>query len=994
MVWRTARALGYCLIVAYAMLLCAPVLGGSLVECDNLSEANNYCRVSENGDCCGADLSNMQVALNLSATGSDASVDTNLAGGDLTCCMYTGDTPPTVEQIDANSSPCVQKRAITVSAAGSVSFTSANRFDALTEGVGVSLACYQNTDGARPLVEVLTSMQFEPKDPAEQESNTLIAVEAEDPTFNVTQDDGDTWTSVSPANASGTAMQVLPDDGTSNTATFTSTAPRLDFALNFANTGTHYLWVRGASVDSQSDSVHAGLNGSAVATADNIGWFNTSFDWSNLDFDSERITLSIPSTGQHTVNFWAREDGFILDRFLLTTDADYVPTGLGPDASPSVDVVATPVLTASRSFATTMDVTMSTTTSGATIYYTTDGSTPDDGDTEYTAPVTITNTTTVKAIATKADYADSSVATATYTETGGADLTGRSDVYYVRADVGSDAAAGTSYAAAWRTLAKVNSTVSATSSKVCLFGEFENQTLTMDWDGVAGDTAWAATCYESGGAVYRYDQGPSPKTADADKAQIDGTWEPDDCNPATLHANQSSGDCTAAWPTGNPDAVPSVWYQALVSLKCSYCEFRGVKVIGSAWGGIEINEGAQGNEQPLDHVWIEDNVVKWSAKIGILAVDAHHIYIRRNHVYFTDTCRAQQQWGGAQCYHSSTLLNYGAGVRCGDSLNSFCLIEENVVHDTYGEQISVTLGTRHIVRGNVAFRGVSNPFYGNSTGSSIWAGNIAMGLPHDGKSFTEANDSKEGFGVGSEATWADPLNAAASGDLNVFINNLYAGGRECLAVSNLSSAAANSAHPDQGAFFYRNTCVVDGDEAVRVSGDSGALGNVRYESNLFSTNASATCSVLPGVVFGKNGWTASASQVANACESGSDVFNASVSLTITPANWESYVPDWAAIEAAGGWQAWKAANTELWTLFQMATGDDGSTDGVDLRATTHPTLDHSNWSGLMSELTNLNTSDVTYSNCLAELSENVGDDDFHCAAVNATTPLGAIQVLK
>lgn len=59
-------------------------------------------------------------------------------------------------------------------------------------------------------------------------------------------------------------------------------------------------------------------------------------------------------------------------------------------------------------------VTITCTTNGATIYYTTDGTTPTSSSTQYTEVVSITQTTTLKAIAIKGDDS-SNVASATYT---------------------------------------------------------------------------------------------------------------------------------------------------------------------------------------------------------------------------------------------------------------------------------------------------------------------------------------------------------------------------------------------------------------------------------------------------------------------------------------------------------------------------------------------------------------------------------------------------
>ena len=61
-------------------------------------------------------------------------------------------------------------------------------------------------------------------------------------------------------------------------------------------------------------------------------------------------------------------------------------------------------------------VTLSTTTTGASIRYTTDGSTPSDtAGTLYTAPITLNSTTTIKAVAYASGLANSTVTTETYT---------------------------------------------------------------------------------------------------------------------------------------------------------------------------------------------------------------------------------------------------------------------------------------------------------------------------------------------------------------------------------------------------------------------------------------------------------------------------------------------------------------------------------------------------------------------------------------------------
>jgi hypothetical protein len=78
--------------------------------------------------------------------------------------------------------------------------------------------------------------------------------------------------------------------------------------------------------------------------------------------------------------------------------------------------VATPTFSPpAGTYSSTQGVTISTTTSGASIRYTTDGSTPSEtAGTLYSGPVTVSSTTTIKAIAYKSRMNDSAVASATY----------------------------------------------------------------------------------------------------------------------------------------------------------------------------------------------------------------------------------------------------------------------------------------------------------------------------------------------------------------------------------------------------------------------------------------------------------------------------------------------------------------------------------------------------------------------------------------------------
>jgi hypothetical protein len=122
--------------------------------------------------------------------------------------------------------------------------------------------------GLRPTVIVLATAILLVRSICAQvsEAGGVAVFEAENFTSNLSPRSSHEWdlgTSVTGFSGSG-YMEALPNNCANLNAGATS--PELQFTVNFASTGTHYIWIRGYALDGTEDSIHVGIDGGSDAT--------------------------------------------------------------------------------------------------------------------------------------------------------------------------------------------------------------------------------------------------------------------------------------------------------------------------------------------------------------------------------------------------------------------------------------------------------------------------------------------------------------------------------------------------------------------------------------------------------------------------------------------------------------------------------------------------------------------------------------------------------
>ncbi len=90
---------------------------------------------------------------------------------------------------------------------------------------------------------------------------------------------------------------------------------QINYPVNFRNSGTYKIWIRGWAPSSSGNSAFVGLDNKTPTKALVINR-NDAWTWSNTAQDATPLTITVKK-GQHILNLWERKDGLRVDKIVL-----------------------------------------------------------------------------------------------------------------------------------------------------------------------------------------------------------------------------------------------------------------------------------------------------------------------------------------------------------------------------------------------------------------------------------------------------------------------------------------------------------------------------------------------------------------------------------------------------------------------------------------------------------------------------------------------------
>ncbi|WP_299618032.1 carbohydrate-binding protein [uncultured Tenacibaculum sp.] len=142
-------------------------------------------------------------------------------------------------------------------------------------------------------------------------------------------------------------LEILPDtrvthgDPLVNGESFSNTPGQvaiINYRVKFTTPGKYFVWVRAHSTGSEDNGVHVGIDGTWPESGQRMQWCTGKNAWTweskqrtgaNHCGEPQKIFINVPTAGIHTISFSMREDGFEMDKFVLSKTYTK-PTGVGP----------------------------------------------------------------------------------------------------------------------------------------------------------------------------------------------------------------------------------------------------------------------------------------------------------------------------------------------------------------------------------------------------------------------------------------------------------------------------------------------------------------------------------------------------------------------------------------------------------------------------------------------------------------------------------------
>lgn len=228
--------------------------------------------------------------------------------------------------------------------------------------------------------------------------NTSVATVASDGTVSLVGGGTATITATHSSYAGEAKYTVVVKAADTTAPTLSSTTPAGN-ATDIATSGTVVLTFDEAVTV-------ANASGITISPSTGVTWGTATVDAS--DNKKVNITYSgLSNSTQYTVT---------IANNAITDASGNAYAGSNFSFTTVMTQVATPTITGTTPFTENTTATITCVTDGATIHYTTDGSTPTNSSTTYSSPIAISATTTVKAIAVKSGMTDSEVASQTFTK--------------------------------------------------------------------------------------------------------------------------------------------------------------------------------------------------------------------------------------------------------------------------------------------------------------------------------------------------------------------------------------------------------------------------------------------------------------------------------------------------------------------------------------------------------------------------------------------------